>query len=812
MGLSEGRLEHLCDVLIKELERKKIPCLLGDGKERRKVRERARERLKDIHKQFESQEKVREKFGEDFYEFFDELLKWSYKLRLDENSRNGRPAFEEREDYPEEGLMVGKVDMFCLIDYLIKNYPKKYVGYNNFRKERRIKKGKGGSLEVRLTAKFEENFWDNIYNDYDSYEGEDGRAYCIFNRAKHSIASYLHSAHPNIHYLNIYAEGRKKLIGTAILMEGSGSGKGQAREEPYLIVEGVLGNFGELKGKKEEIYGFIWESIKDFAGRKGKRRIFINTCHSGNQIEPEEFIDFVFKKEKIAKKEKLKGGIREEKGRRVFKLEKSPETGILEDKGGDAWFTHHFSFLSQQTFIEQISNKDREHFLYGGEQYGDIFFLNNKKEFPTKEYFNSFFTLGGLGQGFEVKTPKRIMGNEKAVYSMGFATLAALAGLSGGIISEIPEMIREKPILCYDGQTEDNRVRCKVRKCIKAEELNAGYGDKGEGSLGGKQCLEWGEEEKSFLEREIRRHDDEKGRKLFTDNEEGKTYELVLLDSSGREREVCKAPQLLKQFDEIEEINLTTFKIVNSCLRAEIKEGKLNCLSKQGRSIEIDLGKLVSMEEKKDEELGEGGFGNILLLNYKGSTSSLEYKLKGGSELTQTVLEALKDIYMARKMVLDKSKEGCKDFPIKGEEKAALKKVIDGYDRFYLGPPSIFHIETPIEPIVFNGKIYFFSIYKKPLLLYTPEYRGLDMAKVKYLDLTDVVGIDEGERYSVPSMVWYSSTIVTHQDGKLDLFQANEFDKERFKAFAGSLWYLVKRYNPKAKREFFHDGPFGDLW
>ncbi len=384
-----GHLDHLCDVLLKELHERGIPHAFGRDID--VGRKTAKKILEEIYQAFQSKETFRIKFNGDFGEFLNELTQKSYGLILD-YTNPAAPKFVEAP--PEQESFAKRVDLLSLIDYLMQNYPEKYVLYGGFKEERKI------NDELTLTAKSNDNFWDNIFNDYDSYQNNDTNRICIFNREKHSIASYLHSAHPHIHYLNVTADGFKTPLCTAILMEANG-GKEERLQTPYLIVEGVVGNFGTLPEKEREtIYGFTWKAIKEFAAKR-KKTIFINTCHSGNEAEPEEFVEYVLRTEKKNVPDVNGSIVTTKSGKRKFKLEKPFAPQRIKDKDSEVWFTHYFVVPTHST--TSYSNRSKWEIKYDGEHYADTFFLYNKSKLPHKKISCPFFPLKGYAQGFEVR-------------------------------------------------------------------------------------------------------------------------------------------------------------------------------------------------------------------------------------------------------------------------------------------------------------------------------------------------------------------------------------------------------------------------
>ena len=420
--LSEGHLDVLCNTLLNELRKKNIPHNLG----REGGPEKAREILRNIYDHFEEQPILQQKFDSNFLDFFDYLLDLSYGLQFDQ-SNIGKPKFKRKErKKDDERRMLEKVDLFCLIEYLNHNYYEKYFNYlPKFQRDHQdnipfpIAVDTNGR-PINLQISFNENFWLNTFNDYDQYKGTDQKEICIFNKAQHGIASLLHSANQNVHYLSIsrLREQENELdyydpLCTAILFEIEGESSSLIPEK-YIVVEGVISNLGEKYDLyKEKIYSELWHKIKLFAAEK-KKNIFINSCHSSNQPEPDEFVNFDMKKREgdsnlvgteqkfyFTRFNEMTGDlVKEGANRGIFQLEKPEYT--LKDKGGEKWFTHNFTGSKDNALIDSISNRNGKDQLYKGEQYADTFYLYNKDELPKKENFNSFFELSGYARGFDL--------------------------------------------------------------------------------------------------------------------------------------------------------------------------------------------------------------------------------------------------------------------------------------------------------------------------------------------------------------------------------------------------------------------------
>ncbi len=404
MALSEGHLEVLCNTLLKELKEKNIPHNLGEEG----GRDKAKEILQNVHADFWVQPILLQKFNKDFNNFFDYLLDWSYGLELD-RSNLGKPRFKKKKrTKDDERRMLEKVDLFCLVNYLIDNYHFKYKfssdgDYTDFKLENIINTSQG---EYMFYTSFSYNFWNNIFNDYDTYRGENQKEICLFNQAVHAIGSFLHTANPNIHYLHLTSSNTKKEpLATAILFEGLGKNTLQEHFKNYLIVEGVLGNFESVHtvSDRKLFYGFLWDSIKEYAKSKDIKNIFINTSHSGNQIEPEEFVEYVYYIEEIKQKTGLKGELSlDERGLRRFELKK-PEKIFKENE--NIFFTHEFR-LYVSSDSKKYANFSNNGYIYHDEQYADMFYKWSEKEYKKWEK-GSFFGPQGYAQGFEVEVKQK---------------------------------------------------------------------------------------------------------------------------------------------------------------------------------------------------------------------------------------------------------------------------------------------------------------------------------------------------------------------------------------------------------------------
>ncbi|GEM_PF-4663250 len=308
----------------------------------------------------------------------------------------------------ENSLFLRKVDLFALLSYLLDSYEKKCEKYNQFNISAQIN-------NRNLIASFNRQFFKNTFNDFDKYQSINGSEVCIFNYGKYSHASFLHSAHKDIHYLVIKSTDAQDFdpVGIAILMQPSKgyviNGDGAPTDLPfmpqYLIVEGVLTNFaignGWTDATKNATYDFIWGAIKKFALTQKCNKIFVNTTHSGNQNEVEEFNAYVAEFE------------REETGQSIdFKLEQDKKTGIKKfslkkpnlcyTPDSQSWFSHYFNFEEYFAMIHNISNikkhKKKGELLYHGEQFADTFFMNHNLGLNS----TPFVPLKGYAQGFEV--------------------------------------------------------------------------------------------------------------------------------------------------------------------------------------------------------------------------------------------------------------------------------------------------------------------------------------------------------------------------------------------------------------------------
>ncbi len=480
----QGRLEHLCDILLKKLEEGKISDHTDEDS--------ALNIMPYLSKVYASHPSIQTVFPS-FEPFLNQLLDWSYGLHLNVENK-GIPVFDPIPPAEKDNRFLHHLDVLALIPILIKNYTQKYQGYNGFRLEHTIHNEKD---LCTLVAGFNADVWDNIYNDFKDYSTVPSEKICIMNDERHALAAYLHSAHPRIHYLTI-SDKEKKLhhpLATAILIEQQGKNASMEKDQEYLLVEGVLAHFSHnendpekgkkyamLLEKKEEVYDFVWESIFAFAEQQKKKGIFVNTCHSGNQIEPEEFVAYVAKRYDIA-------GAMEKKGEKmVFYLQK-PEK-VLKGKGGKKFFTHYFS-AEKPEFAMEASNNTGAIKLYHGEQYADTFFLDHKKEFPEKEDHNSFTQLQGKAQGFEILLPedigkdivpspahpkkqwsirKRITAGITALLTAGTISLAVIDKYYRLPVS--PERLALDPNKMYDQQMKDLEKEINI---LLKEECNGQY-------------------------------------------------------------------------------------------------------------------------------------------------------------------------------------------------------------------------------------------------------------------------------------------------------------------------------------------------
>ena len=372
---------------------------------------------------------LEQKFQNNFFEFFHDLVFFSYGLDLDVTlAARGRAKFSNPPIPADQ--FVGKVDLFGLIKLIHdkennKNYSKKYEGYQGFYRVGSLSRGRE---RIPVLAAFAEDCWKNIYNGYDQYQGTDGKEICLFNRARHLVGSYLHTAHPQIHYLHVDAESYPHPLATAILFESFGGPLEKAPNrnvhklmEPYLIVEGVLANAGALKDYKEEIYHFLWKSIRHFANDR-KQNIFVNTSHSQNQPEPGEFVDFVTKEEKIKRETK-------------------------------STFTHYFEGRGSLS-LEGIVIQGKKDLYYHDEQYADTFYQAHRNESPRKEHFLPFVPLHGQAQGIEIPLL------QKRKKRLAIATGAMISiTLIGGIYYETTHHSKKVLENCTYDKTEEI---CKV--------------------------------------------------------------------------------------------------------------------------------------------------------------------------------------------------------------------------------------------------------------------------------------------------------------------------------------------------------------
>ena len=371
MAESFAHLENICNALFNKLEKDNIPHRLDRSQS---------QTIGTLYHDYHENAILQHKFSS-FFDFLNELLAWSYGLQLNvEAALKGRPTFTEVTPLPDQ--FSGKVDLFCLIDVTYQEYEIKNKQYNFQKKRKVLIDGK----KKLLVASFNDNFWDNIYNDFDSYEGGDGKDICIFNRSKHSIGSYLHCAEANVNYLDIKSDELDlNPICRAILLLGFGVGgysKKHANSRPsrYVVVDGVLGNFVDLEDSaKREVYKLMWDSIRSFSFKR-KFNVLLNTFHSVNQPEPDEFVEFVKNVER----------------KKIFE-----EMSVHEENG--IQYTHELVFLDNSDIVQRCSNMDKERFFYHGEQYSDTFHAINKSLLPKAGHPGSFFKLGGYVKCLEFK-------------------------------------------------------------------------------------------------------------------------------------------------------------------------------------------------------------------------------------------------------------------------------------------------------------------------------------------------------------------------------------------------------------------------
>ena len=147
MLLTEKSLESFYGALLNKLKESNIPNGLASA-------ENHLELIKIFHEQFKTQEIVAKKFPH-FEDFIDEALFWSYDLKLNRPAlEKGRFVFDKCQK--EENQFTGKIDLFCLVDFLLKSYPSKNEGYDNFSLEKRIDcQGKKIVLESGFLAYLE---------------------------------------------------------------------------------------------------------------------------------------------------------------------------------------------------------------------------------------------------------------------------------------------------------------------------------------------------------------------------------------------------------------------------------------------------------------------------------------------------------------------------------------------------------------------------------------------------------------------------------------------------------------------------------
>ncbi len=367
-------------------------------------------------------------------------LHWTYGLSY--QHIGGRHIFQE----VAKGFSR-RVDVLQLADFANAIYIQKSAHYPQFSANEKISVG---GKPTGVKSYFARSLWSNIFNHYKQYSGLDGKTICLFNEGSHAIASLLHSAHPNIHYLHLRSEkveareaDAKRVdntmnvanpLATAILFEATANellGKSQSNRK-YLVVEGVLANFQDLDYPRDQVYGLMWGRIKEFATSLRSDAVFVNTCHSPNQIEPHEFVDFVFREENL-KKKGLEGRL--ENG--TFELREVTRDVTTQKKDSDQdnanWFTHQLSIAPSgfDAQINKFSLKNAHDLLYRSEQYNDTFHLWHAKTLPNKSMTNAFWPMNGYARGFEVK-----VGQVWKSRTVQLGTTVALMGLGlyGGLL------------------------------------------------------------------------------------------------------------------------------------------------------------------------------------------------------------------------------------------------------------------------------------------------------------------------------------------------------------------------------------------
>ncbi len=379
-------LDNICLELEHTLKMEKIPEQF-----------KGKEDFQMVLDQWESHEILRTNFPK-IEHFLTQIISTSYGLMISDS--------HIQKAIIKPDCFTQKVDMFRLIEYLNQNYvavpanllmagavgPKAEIDTPN------------GPLPIR--CRIEQNFWNNIFNDYADYKGANGKGYCIFNKEKHALASYLHSASQNILYWNFRSEENNKTLCTAIILYGKGRTSPFSSWKDYYILEGLVGNlksFGEKQ--KQEIHQLIWSALEEvidlhqISRNHGDRYLFLNTEHSGTQEEPEEFLAYAATKNSIngwmmKKEERQKGNTN------TFVFNPDVEIHQMIGKDGKPMiFTHEFIIPSDNNLIQAISLKQKGISLYKGEQYLDTFYAVNRLEFPRKEDLNAFVIPGGYAQG-----------------------------------------------------------------------------------------------------------------------------------------------------------------------------------------------------------------------------------------------------------------------------------------------------------------------------------------------------------------------------------------------------------------------------
>ncbi len=317
--------------------------------------------------------------------FLNYLLQWSYGLE-----------FKQEEHLEEKALpkdvFAKRVDMFRLIEYLTHSsaigHELRFAGICGPSAEF----SRNDGSKVTLKGKVEENFWNNIFNNFANSKSDKIKDICIFNRGKHALASYLHSASEHFLYWNFRSEEDNTLWATAIVAYAKGRIHPLSQWRHYYLLEGVVADLQDFDSEnKQKIYELIFSAIDEAKTLSGismdsygkEYGFFLNTAHPGYHLEQAEFLNYVQTKYNLS--------------------QKGVTHSMINRKGNTFDFTHEFYFPTEEQFIEKVTlfNQNGER-LYHGEQYMETFYPVNKLEFSNIPNINAFFFPGGYAQGIGV--------------------------------------------------------------------------------------------------------------------------------------------------------------------------------------------------------------------------------------------------------------------------------------------------------------------------------------------------------------------------------------------------------------------------